>query len=70
MMLIILLFVPGHYAGASFIGFAPPENPKFLMLIKLVEPKSSSWAAETAAPLWYKIAEKLFLSLNIPPDLN
>ena len=53
---------------ASFIGFSPPSNPKFLMLVKLVEPQSSPWAAETAAPLWYKIAEKLFLSLNIPPD--
>ncbi len=53
---------------ASFIGFAPPENPQFLMLIKLIEPQSSPWAAETAAPLWYRIAEKLFLSLNIPPD--
>ena len=53
---------------ASFIGFSPPDDPQFLMLIKLIEPQSSPWAAETAAPLWYKIAEKLFLSLNIPPD--
>ena len=53
---------------ASFIGFAPPENPQFLMLVKLVEPQTSPWAAETAAPLWFKIAKKLFLSLNIPPD--
>jgi cell division protein FtsI/penicillin-binding protein 2 len=53
---------------ASFIGFSPPSNPQFLMLVKLIEPQSSPWAAETAAPLWYKIAEKLFLSLNIPPD--
>ena len=53
---------------ASFIGFSPPEDPQFLMLIKLIEPQSSPWAAETAAPLWYRIAEKIFLSLNIPPD--
>lgn len=53
---------------ASFIGFAPPINPKFIMLVKLVEPTSSPWAAETAAPLWYKIADKLFLLFNIPPD--
>lgn len=53
---------------ASFIGFAPAENPKFVMLIKLNEPQSSPWAAETAAPLWYKIAGKLFLLLNVPPD--
>ena len=35
---------------ASFIGFAPPEQPKLLMLVKLTEPSSSPWAAETAAP--------------------
>lgn len=51
---------------ASFIGFAPAHDPKFLMFIKLTEPQSSPWAAETAAPLWYKIAEKLFIILNIP----
>jgi cell division protein FtsI/penicillin-binding protein 2 len=51
---------------ASFIGFAPAEDPHFVMLVKLVEPGSSPWAAETAAPLWYKTAEQLFLLLNIP----
>ena len=54
---------------ASFIGFAPASNPKFTMLVKLENPHSSPWAAETAAPLWYKVADKLMLLLNIPPDL-
>lgn len=62
----------GEYAAdrtiASFIGFASPENPKFVMLVKLVEPSSSPWAAETAAPLWYKIADRLYLLFNIAPD--
>ena len=53
---------------ASFIGFAPANNPEFIMLVKLIEPRSSPWAAETAAPLWYRIGEKLYLLLNIPPD--
>jgi cell division protein FtsI/penicillin-binding protein 2 len=64
--------IDGHYDEtktiASFIGFAPPENPKFVMLVKLREPQSSQWASETAAPLWYQIADKLYLLLNIPPD--
>lgn len=51
---------------ASFIGFSPPEKPKFVMMVKLVEPQSSIWAAETAAPLWYRTAEQLHLLLNIP----
>lgn len=53
---------------ASFIGFAPPEHPKVLMLVKLNEPTTSIWAAETAAPLWYSVAEKAFLLLDIPAD--
>jgi cell division protein FtsI (penicillin-binding protein 3) len=64
--------IDGHYDEkktiASFIGFAPPNNPKFVMLVKLREPTSSPWASETAAPLWYHIADKLYLLLNIPAD--
>lgn len=51
---------------ASFIGFSPPENPKFVMLVKLVGPTSSPWAAETAAPLWFKLANRLHLLMHIP----
>jgi len=53
---------------ASFVGFSPPDNPRFIMMVKLVEPSTSPWAAETAAPLWYQIADKLFLLLQIPAD--
>ncbi|HPS40619.1 MAG TPA: penicillin-binding protein 2 [Candidatus Woesebacteria bacterium] len=53
---------------ASFVGFAPASNPKFTMLVKLENPKSSPWAAETAAPLWYAVADKLMILLNIAPD--
>lgn len=64
--------VEGGYAKdktiVSFIGFAPVNEPKFIMMVKLNEPSSSPWAAETAAPLWYQIADKLFLLMNIPPD--
>jgi len=61
--------VAGHYDPAntnhSFIGFAPPDNPKFVMLVTLKSPQSSPWAAETAAPLWYSIAKDLFPYLGI-----
>jgi cell division protein FtsI/penicillin-binding protein 2 len=55
---------------ASFIGFSPPDNPKFIMMVKLVAPQSSPWAAETAAPLWYKIADRLYLLFNMPADIH
>ena len=44
---------------ASFIGFAPVDDPKFVMLVSLQEPESSPWGAETAAPLWFNIAQRL-----------
>jgi len=65
--------VEGHYDAtkttASFVGFAPAYDPKFVMIVKLAEPKSSQWAAETAAPLWFSIAKKLLIRYNIPPSL-
>ncbi len=54
---------------ASFIGFAPAHNPAFIMFVKLTEPTSSPWAAETAAPLWYTIADNLLLLLQVPPNM-
>jgi cell division protein FtsI (penicillin-binding protein 3) len=63
--------VAGHYdptnTNHSFIGFAPADNPKFVMLVTLKSPQSSPWAAETAAPLWYGVAKDLFPYLGIQP---
>jgi cell division protein FtsI/penicillin-binding protein 2 len=63
--------IKGHYDEektiASFVGFAPASDPKFIMLITLREPSTSPWASETAAPLWYSIAKDLFLHFGIQP---
>lgn len=64
--------IAGHYDAektiASFIGFAPAEDPKFVMIVTLKEPQSSPWASETAAPLWYSISRDLFNYFGIQPD--
>ena len=64
--------ISGHYDQestiASFVGFAPADDPKFLMLVTLREPVSSPWASETAAPLWYQIAKDLFIYFGIQPE--
>jgi cell division protein FtsI/penicillin-binding protein 2 len=64
--------IAGHYdpksTNASFIGFSPAINPKFIMLVTLNKPQSSQWASETAAPLWYSIAKDLFLYFGIQPE--
>lgn len=64
--------VAGHYDEdktiASFVGFAPADDPKFVMIVKLNNPTSSQWGSETAAPLWFSIAKKLLNYWNIPPS--
>ncbi len=51
---------------ASFVGFAPADNPAFVMLTIIQEPKTSEWGSETAAPLFFDIVKKLFIYLGIP----
>lgn len=63
--------IEGQYdetkTNASFIGFAPAHDPKFAMLVTLKQPKSSPWASETAAPLWFKIAIDILHQMGIGP---
>jgi cell division protein FtsI/penicillin-binding protein 2 len=64
--------VQGHYDPdstiASFIGYAPAENPKFLMLVILNKPTTSIYAAETAAPVFFDLLRELLSYYNIPPS--
>jgi cell division protein FtsI/penicillin-binding protein 2 len=51
----------------SFIGFAPADDPKFVMLVKFDNPKGEAWGVTTAAPVFSKIAQELFQYYQIPP---
>jgi cell division protein FtsI/penicillin-binding protein 2 len=53
---------------ASFIGFAPADDPRFIVLVKLEKPTASPWGNHTAAPTFRAIAERLFTYMQIPPD--
>jgi len=52
----------------TFVGFAPVDNPAFVMLIKLDRPRNVEWAASSAAPLFGEIAQFLLNYLEIPPS--
>jgi cell division protein FtsI/penicillin-binding protein 2 len=54
--------------NASFVGYLT-NSKKFSMIVRLEEPSSSTYAAETALPLWMQTAEDLVNFLNIPTDL-
>lgn len=64
--------VAGHYDPtktiASFVGFAPAEDPKFIMLVRFDQPSSSIFGSETAAPTFFDIAKDLFNYYGIAPS--
>lgn len=61
----------GHYDPkktiASVIGYGPADNPKFVVLVKLVEPEVRPWGSDTAGPVFFKIMKELFTYYNINP---
>lgn len=64
--------IAGHYDAThtipSFIGFAPADNPKFVMLVVLNRPTTSIYGAETAAPIFFKIAARMLMQYGVPPS--
>ena len=51
----------------TFIGFAPAFNPKFVILVKLDNPKART-AEYSAAPIFGKLARYIIDLQKIPPD--
>jgi len=39
--------------NASFVGWGPAEDPKFLVYVWLEKPTISQWGSETAAPVFF-----------------
>jgi cell division protein FtsI/penicillin-binding protein 2 len=53
---------------ASFVGFAPASDPRFVILVKMDRPKTSPWADSTAMPLFDELTRFLLQYFAIPPD--
>jgi cell division protein FtsI/penicillin-binding protein 2 len=53
--------------NATFVGFLAGSK-RFSMIVRLEEPKTSIYAAETAAPLWMNMATELVKYYGLPPD--
>ena len=61
----------GYEQGAnigSFVGYAPIEDPKFVMLTKIDRPKDVRFAESSAAPLFGTIAKFLLEYYKVPPS--
>jgi len=46
----------------SFAGFAPADDPRFVMLVKFDKPQNVEWAESSAAPIFGEIADWLLNS--------
>jgi len=64
----------GKYAKnkyiASFVGFAPVENPQVVILVMVDEPKKFHYGGTVAAPAFKKIARDTLDYLNVPPKID
>jgi cell division protein FtsI/penicillin-binding protein 2 len=54
--------------NASFVGWGPADDPKFLVYVWLEKPTISQWGSEVAAPIFSNVVEKLVVLMKIPPD--
>ncbi len=60
----------GYIEGAtigSFAGFAPIDNPQFVILVVIDNPKDVKWAESTAGPVFGEMAKFLFEHYGIKP---
>jgi cell division protein FtsI/penicillin-binding protein 2 len=51
----------------SFVGFAPVEDPKFVMLVRINHPRTVKFAETTAAPAFGELAKFMLEYYNIAP---
>lgn len=64
--------INGRYSNskhvASFAGFAPVDDPKFVMLVSVDEPQGNSYGGVVAAPVFAAAGEQILRYMNVKPD--
>ncbi|HVQ44992.1 MAG TPA: penicillin-binding protein 2 [Candidatus Saccharimonadia bacterium] len=61
----------GYIDGAnigSFVGFAPADNPKFVVMVRINEPGVPGFAETTTVPVFGDVCRWLFKYYGIPPS--
>jgi cell division protein FtsI/penicillin-binding protein 2 len=63
---------PGGYTtgltNASFVGWGPVDDPRFIVYIWLEKPASSPWGSVVASPVFSEVVKNLVVLLDLPPD--
>jgi cell division protein FtsI (penicillin-binding protein 3) len=55
---------------ASFVGFAPVNNPAVVIVVVIDEPGGSYHGGEVAAPVFRQIAEQILPEMGVIPDTD
>ncbi len=55
---------------ASFVGFAPVNNPAVVIVVVIDEPSGAYHGGDVAAPVFRAIAEKVLPELDVAPDTD
>jgi cell division protein FtsI/penicillin-binding protein 2 len=61
----------GTRTVASFVGWGPADDPQILIYIRIDEPTPDGdrqYGSITAAPVFSRLAQRIFLLMGIPPD--
>ena len=51
---------------SSFIGFAPADAPRLVILVMIDKPQGSYWGGEVAGPVFSEISKDVLRYLNVP----
>jgi len=54
--------------NASFMGWGPVSNPRFLVYVWLEKPRTSKWGSMVAAPVFSQVFQRMVVLENIAPD--
>ncbi len=54
--------------NASFVGWGPADDPRFIVYVWLEKPKSSIWGSVVASPVFHDVVVDLVKQIDLPPD--
>ncbi len=57
-----------NFTIGSVLGFAPAEEARYVVLVKIDRPKDDIWGVRTAVPVYQRIVDQLLQYERIPPD--
>jgi cell division protein FtsI/penicillin-binding protein 2 len=57
-----------NVTNASFVGWGPVDDPRFVVYVWLEKPQTSIWGSVVAAPVFRQAVEQLVVLMDIPPD--